>query len=616
MHPSSENSAHSIAKGVWLALTLCLFHSESQAATIDSKLKEIDPYMEKLLSDWNAPGVGVGIVINDKLVFAKGFGYRDYEKKLPFTTKTLCPIASNTKLFTAVAAGFLVQEGKLDWDKPIREFVPSIRFYNDELTRSVSLRDMLAHRTGITRHDSIWYKADFNRKALFDRLQFLEPKEPMRQLFLYNNLMYAAAGYAIELESGQTWEDFVRERILRPLQMNSSVYGISEMTNAPDFGVPFSEKRDSKEIHRLPYYEDISGMAPAGALICDIEDVSHWLIALMNDGKYLGKQVLPPDVLKATLEPAIALHNMQGEAFGYWEVLNAAYGMGRQTASYRGHLLAYHGGALGGFFSQISYMPLDHIGVIVLVIGEHCASLNNIVSYNIYERLLEMDETPWSERFLDIRKKAKKAGTEARARAGAQCVPNTKPSHPLEAYAGEYENPAYGVLKIGLKDGQLQYDFHKIRLPLSHFHYDRFDTPDDEIDGKSSVNFITGPLGDVDKAAMSLDEAEVTFFRRPETLDKKTLQELAGAYESPTGFKFQVVLKEDGTLSRVVPGAPDLKLIPYKGAKFRTKEFSDLSFEFVRESGEVIALKEVSPSGEYTHKRKKNLSGQGNANQR
>jgi CubicO group peptidase (beta-lactamase class C family) len=122
--------------------------------------------MEKALKDWNAPGVVVGIVIEDKLAFAKGYGYRDYEKKLPFTPTTLCQIASNTKLFTAVAAGMLVDEGKLTWDKPARDSVPAIRFYNDQLNNTVTLRDMLAHRTGITRHDTIWYKSDFTRKEL------------------------------------------------------------------------------------------------------------------------------------------------------------------------------------------------------------------------------------------------------------------------------------------------------------------------------------------------------------------------------------------------------------------------------------------------------------------
>jgi CubicO group peptidase (beta-lactamase class C family) len=577
---------------------------QAQDKVITKKLQGFDAYIQKVLKDWNAPALGVGIVVDDKLVFAKGYGYRDYEKKLAFTPTTLCQIASNTKLFTAVAAGMLVDEGKFTWDKPVRDSVSAIRFYNDELNITVTLRDMLAHRTGITRHDTIWYQSDDTRKQLFDKVKYLEPQEPLRQTFLYNNLMYAAAGYLIELQSGKTWEDFVRERIFKPLEMNSTVYSIADMLKQPDFGVPFTEKRDTFEIYKIPYYEDTAGVAPCGAIISNIQDMSHWLVALMNDGKYGGKQVLPPDVLKATLEPAIALPNTMAETRGYWELLNTAYGMGRETASYRGHLLTYHGGDLPGFHSQVSFMPRERIGVIVFVIGDHCASLYNTISYNVYERLLGMDQTPWSDRILEIRLKGKKAGTEARAKAGADRVPDTKPSHLLANFAGEYEHPAYGVLKIGMKEGQLQIDFHKIQLPLSHFHYDRFDTPDDERYGRFAVNFLTNPQGDVDKAVISLDEAEVTFTRRPETLDAKLLKQLAGTYETPTGYKFQVVLKEDGSLYLVYPGQPEEKLLPYKGLKFRIKLFSDVVFEFVVENGQVKALKQSNPSGEYVFTRK------------
>src|ERR1700683_5131371 len=213
----------------------------AQEADVTSKLQGFDSYMEQTLKDWNTPGIGVGIVVNDKLVFAKGYGYRDYENKLPFTPTTLVQIASNSKLFTAVSAGMLVEEGKLTWDKPIRQLVPSIQFYNDELNNTVTLHDMLSHRTGITRHDTIWYKSEFTRKELFDRLKYLEPQQPIRQMFLYNNMMYMAAGYVIELQSGKPWEQFVRERILTPLAMDSTVYSIPDMVKSPDHGVPFTE---------------------------------------------------------------------------------------------------------------------------------------------------------------------------------------------------------------------------------------------------------------------------------------------------------------------------------------------------------------------------------------
>jgi len=312
----------------------------------------------------------------------------------------------------------------------------------------------------------------------------------------------------------------------------------------------------------------------------------------MNDGKYNGKQVLPADVLKATLQPAVGLPNTLGEAQGFWELLNPAYGMGRETGAYRGRLLTFHGGDLPGFHSQISFMPNDKIGVIVLVISDHSAPLYNVVSYNVYERLLGMDQTPWSQRRLAQRLADKKAGTEARAKSGADRVPNTKPSHALADYVGEYENPGYGILKIGIKDDQLQFGFHEFQFPLSHFHYDRFDTPNDEQYGRFSINFRTNPEGDIDSIVSSMDEAEVTFTRKPPTLEASLLEKLAGTYLTPDKTKFQVLYQPGAGLSLVFPGGPAHELRPLKGLQFRTPQFADDIFEFVMENGQVKALKE------------------------
>ncbi len=596
---------------VAMTLPASLFGEEKPAAgaadpSVAQKLKGFDSYMEKIVADWNVPGIGVGIVVKDKLVFAKGYGFRDSGKKLPYTPTTVQPIASNTKLFTAVAIGLLVEEGKLDWDKPIRQFVPSIQFYDDDLNAKVTIRDMLSHRTGITRHDLIWYKSAFTRKELFERLKYLEPTQPMRQTFLYNNMMYAGAGYVVELLSGKTWEEFVRERLFVPLGMTSTVFSIDDILKQPDHGVPYTERRDSTELYEIPYYREQVGVGPAGSINSSIQDLSKWLIALMNGGKVGGKAVIPAGVVKATLEPAIALPNAELEARGFGELLNQAYGTGRFSGSYRGHLIAFHGGDINGFHSQIASLPQDGIGVIVLVIGDHAAPLYDIVSYNVFERLLGMSPTPWSERGLEIRKKQKKAGTEARAKAGGDRVSGTRPSHPLADYAGEFAHPAYGVVTISPKDDSLAFDFHGIRLPLSHFHYDRFDTADDEQDGKWSVNFSTSPQGEVDKALLSLDQAEVTFARRPsaELSSPSTLRPYAGNYETASRYKFEVVLKEDGTLGLLFPGEPLQVLIPWKPRKFRVKEFSDVVVEFVVVDGEVKELKQIDPSGEYRSIRK------------
>ena len=145
--------------------------SGAQQPSVQSRLDGFDNYMSRLLETWQVAGIGVGIVVKQQLVFAKGYGYRDYGRKIPYTPATTQPIASNTKLFTAIAAGLLVEDGKIDWDKPIRTYVPSIKFSTDDLDRTVTLRDMLSHRTGVAPHDGMWYKADLTQKGLVERLR-------------------------------------------------------------------------------------------------------------------------------------------------------------------------------------------------------------------------------------------------------------------------------------------------------------------------------------------------------------------------------------------------------------------------------------------------------------
>jgi len=600
-----------MAKNWKVALVLASFalgilHATVQAQDVRKKLGDFDKYMAETLKAWNTPGAGVGIVMKDRLVYAKGFGYRDYDKKLPVTPATLFQIASNTKLFTTMAVGLLVTEGKLDWDKPVRSFVPSIQFATEDLNNSITIHDMLSHRTGISRHDLIWYKSDFTRKELYDRVRYLEPCQPMRQGFLYNNMMYAASGYIVELLSGKTWEDFLRERIFAPLEMNSTLFSIPDMIRQADCFVPYNEKRDTTILYKIPYYEEAQGMGPAGSIISNINDMSKWLIALMNDGRYAGRQVIPPEVLRASLAPSIAMPNTQLESRGFGELLNSVYGMGRWTAAYRGHLLAYHGGDLNGIHSQISCMPYDSLGVIVFVIGDHSAPLYNIISFNVYERLLGLSQTPWSERRLKDRDASKKLGREGRARAGEDRVANTRPSHNLKDYAGEFEHPAYGVLSVVLNDSALQMDFHHIALPLHHFHYDRFDTPNDEEYGLWSLNYSCNPQGELDGVTISLDESEVTFVRRPEASlsDPGTLEQYAGRYDTGSGGTFEVVLSSDNALYLASAGQPQIQLIPYKSRQFHLKGFADTICEFTVQDGKVVSIKQRDPSGVYEFKRK------------
>ena len=564
-----------------------------------NKLNGLDAFVQETIADWNVPGVGIAVVHAEELILAKGYGFRDYGAKLPFTPQTLFPIASNTKLFTAIVSGMLVEEGLLTWDKPIREVVPSIRFSNDALNSTVTLRDMLAHRTGINRHDSMWFRSDFSRKDMFDRLRYMAPSDPLRQNFVYNNVMYAAVGHALELLTGQSWETLVQQRLLDPAGMCDTVFTMPEVLARDDHAVPYTEQRDSTEMFRLPTYEHMLGAGPAGGLNSNLQDMARWLLTLLAEGQLQGQQIIPQAVLKATMAPSMAIPNHMLNNRGFKELLNTTYGAGRHTGVYRGHLMAYHGGSLGGFYSQVSYLPTERVGVVTFVIGHHCALLADLLTWHLYDRLLVQTPVPWNERYLPIIRKAKASGTASRSKAASDHVKNTKPSHALADYCGTFAHPLYPQLKIDLHEAVLRLSFRASTLELAHVHYDRFDTEDDEVYGKWAVNFSIDPQGQISALTMTLDEAEVVFKRCPELVSAAVAALLPGTYETASGFKCQVVQRNEKTLYFVEPGQIDKPLILYRDLEFRSPSASNVIYRFSTKDGVVVDLTFKTPSGEY-----------------
>ncbi len=563
-----------------LAIVTTLFITvvcaNAQNTAVEQRLKGLDATIQKILKDWNVPGCGIGIVEKGKLVYAKGYGYRDLEKKLPVTPNTSFQIASNTKLFTATAIGLLVDEGKLDWDKPIRGYVPQIQFYNEELTANVTIRDMLSHRTGISRHDNIWYKSDFSRQELFDRIKYLEPSIPLRSGYLYNNLMYGAAGSVVEYISKLTWEDFVTNRIFKPLGMSHSMFLTEDMIKQPDFMRPYYEKRDTSLLLPYPYYMQFQGVGPCGSIISSINDLSHWLVAQMNQGKFDGKQILPAGVIRDTMQPASMPGSVPDK---YFENLNSIYGMGRSSSSYKGHYKTRHGGAIGGIYSEISFMPADSVGVIVFTNGAHVGQLPSIITSVVYDKLLKLGDTPWSERNLKDYLKEKETDRQARKKPDTDKVPNTKPSHALSDYKGTYQDAAYGVMEITQSNEGLGFYFHNTTMPLHHYHYDRFVSADDEVNGKWSLVFTTDAQGSIQNVKVSLDEKEVVFMRKADAKlsDPAFLKTLTGQYEL-NGTTMNVVISNKELM---FASAPPQHLEPYKNSIFKVREFSDQLVEFV-----------------------------------
>jgi CubicO group peptidase (beta-lactamase class C family) len=263
------------------------------AAVAKPGLGDFDDFANQALKDWKVPGVAVAVVQGDKVILLKGYGYRDIEKRLPVTPDTLFAIGSITKSFTVTTLGMEMDEGKVDWDKPVRDYLPGFKLYDPVLTEQMTIRDLITHRSGLPRHDMVWYSSDFFREGIISRLQYLEPNKPLRSTFQYNNLMFMTAGYIAGLLNGKSWEDTVRERILSPLGMNSTNFSLKDSQSSADFALPYRKGSDVKaEVRRMPFDEqcpDRCAIGPAGEINSTVADMSRYVLFQLNRGKLAGK---------------------------------------------------------------------------------------------------------------------------------------------------------------------------------------------------------------------------------------------------------------------------------------------------------------------------------------
>lgn len=476
------------------------------------KFPLVDRYIDSLLKDWNVPGLALGIVYKDQLIYSKGYGYRDLEKKLPVDAKTIFPIASNTKLFTATAAVMLQEEGKLNLDKPVRTYMPSLNFYNDELNTKVTLRDMLSHRTGLPRYDGIWVASPFSRKETINKVALMKPQLGFREGYIYNNMMFASAGAVMETVTGMPWEDIIRTKLFQPLQMRSTYFTDEDAMRTNNYSLAYFEPDSTRKLLPEKYIAQSLALGPAGTIKSNVEDMSHWMIAQLNGGKYNGQQVIPENVIKQTLVP-----NTIADRQGKWDELsNSLYGLGRTIQTYKGYKIATHTGSIDGFYSNLTFIPRQQLAVFMVHNGSPGGSIRGMMAFPVIDRLLGLDYTPWSERYKKDYLEAKTMEKKFKDSVNATQVKNTTPSHALNAYTGTYTNPMYGDITIELQNGQLALLFRKQISTLYHFHYDQFITKEENNDMPDfRLNFLTNSKGDIDRLTTNpFGDPEAEFERK------------------------------------------------------------------------------------------------------
>jgi CubicO group peptidase (beta-lactamase class C family) len=411
------------------------------------ELNGFDEFVAKMMEEWEVPGLAISIVKDGDVIFSHGFGYRDVENKLNVTPKTLFAIGSCTKAFTAVSMGILVDEGKLEWDKPVRDYMPDFRMYDSYVTENMTPRDLLTHRSGLPRHDLVWYGSSLKRKELIDRLRYLEPSKGFRSAYQYQNLMYVTAGYLVGYIAGCSWEEFIQDRILDPLEMNNTNFSVTKSQKSADFAFPY--KKIDEEIKQIPFYMN-DEMGPAGTIDSNVNDITKWLMLNLNKGKYGEKQIISEANLNQIQSPQIFTETSLSK---YKEILIASYGMGWVIQPYRENIVISHGGNIDGFTALTTFMPQNNIGIVILT-NINSTPITEIIAFNVYDRLLGLDEVVWNQRAKDEIAKIKELKETAKKKSATDRREGTQPSHPLEDYTGVYEHLAYGVITIDI-DGMI-----------------------------------------------------------------------------------------------------------------------------------------------------------------
>ncbi len=540
----------------------------------------LDTAFARVLKDWHCAGFAVAVVEKDSVVYTRGFGYRNLEQKLPVTPHTLFAIGSCTKAFTSSLIGLLAKDGLVDIDKPVRNYLPALRFYSTEMDNTITLRDMMCHRTGLPRYDYSWYLfGGTSRDSILQRIQYMEPTAAPRVKWQYNNFMFLGQGMVVEKLTGKNWENNISERILKPLGMNETNFSIKDLAANPDASLGYGLKKDSI-IKKLDYHE-VYPIGPAGEINSNVTDMAAWVATWMNGGKYHGKEVLPAPYVGE----AITAQMVEGGGLPSKEspdVFFSAYGFGWMLASYRGHYRVEHGGNIDGFSASTAFFPTDSIGIVVLT-NQSGSTVPSIVRNLLVDRLLHLPYKDWNSFLKAADDKAKKGTKEAEANHVSDRKPGTHPSHPITDYTGMYSNPAYGSFEIAIRQDSLFATIGSTTWWLRHYHYDVFDPSErDPVDGYDTTDnsgglklqFEMNLAGEITGVSMPIESAlpkPILFSRSAKAtpMTATQLQKYVGDYAIGT-VNMKVYLK-GSILYLFVPGQPEYELANVGPDKFSLK---------------------------------------------
>jgi CubicO group peptidase (beta-lactamase class C family) len=459
--------------------------NESIAAFVPT----LDLLIPEAMEEWKVPGLAVAVVQNGEVALARAYGLRDLEAGLKVTTDTQFLIGSVTKSFTATGLALLMDERRLDWKRPVRDYIPEFRLHDAVATDRITVRDLLCHHSGLPRHDWIHVPGDLTPAQMLTAMRYLEPSEDIRSVFQYCNLGYLVASMVAERVSGQSWTEFTRARLTDRLRMNVT-FTVEDLAAAADAAVPYGMDGD---IRLRAKFWPIRATA-AGGINTSIASLTNWLRLHLDKGEFEGQRLLSPTLIQQLQTPRVHVG-----ASEFAECGDVHYGLGFRSHRYRGERVVWHGGGWIGWSTLMTMLPDRGVGVAVFT-NRNPNPVPEMLANYVFDRVCGKEQIPWLDRWRERRRKAlAQIDVDRQARKATRRL-NTQPSHDLADYAGDYEHPGYGRITITHAEGTLHWAYRGMSESLAHRHYDTFElpeAPDRLLPDRLAISFWTDREGNI-----------------------------------------------------------------------------------------------------------------------
>jgi CubicO group peptidase (beta-lactamase class C family) len=451
---SNSMSRSFAALGLTLALTLHAGAAHAQGKPPAERFPaELDRYIENVRAQWQIPGIAIAIVRNDSTLVTKGYGVRSLGSPDRVDANTVFDIASLSKSFTATVAAILVDRGVIRWDEPVQTYLPNLVLPNDTLTAQATIRDFLSHRTGIEPANMMWVPTAVTRDEVLTRMRYLRTVAPARRAMVYSNVGYTVAGEAIAAAARRPLEELLRDLVIKPLGLTSTTWTYEQAATMQNLAASHAPIGGSQRV--IPRELQRRTISAAAGVQSSANDLGRWLRLHLNNGTLDGKRFVSDSAMRAlhSVQVPIATTPAMRAARLVQDSTGIGYGMGWQVVDYRGHRMVWHTGNGDGQIAWMAIYPDDRLGIAVLVNTWSAPNVHMALLNRIADTYLGYAERDWAVELVGRPPTAQRVAAldsarAARGQAMAAMRSVSAPRVPLAAFAGRYDNPAFGPVWI------------------------------------------------------------------------------------------------------------------------------------------------------------------------